>query len=204
MTFDDRGLAAVEFAICLPVLLTLLLYGIEMTNYAITRQRVSQLALQIADNASRIGSQEVLRNRPITEAQINDLFVGANLQSGALDASTNGRVILSSLELNPDKGQWIHWQRCFGALSFASRYGKQGDGVSGTGFPGMGPEDARIQAAKNIPVNFVEIGFTYVPIISAQWAPAETIHEIAALAVRDERDLSQIYNSEHEPVATCS
>lgn len=205
LTKDTRGLALLEFALALPVLVVLIMGGAEIANYTITRQRVSQLALQIADNASRIGDQSVLRNRPISERQINDLFTGANLQAGSLDLARQGRVFLSGLTVNAQNGQWLQWQRCYGALGATSHYGVQGDGASGTSFPGMGPPSAKVLATASGPVVFAEVAVTYKPVISSKWVPSGAIIEIAALAVRDDRDTSGsgIQNNEHAAVSSC-
>ena len=65
--------------------------------------KVSQAAMMIADNASRIGDDSVLLDRPITETDITDLLLGADLQTGKkLDLYRFGRVIVSSLETDPD------------------------------------------------------------------------------------------------------
>ncbi|WP_179187233.1 TadE/TadG family type IV pilus assembly protein [Sphingomonas sp. TZW2008] len=193
----------IEFAIVLPVLLTLILYGIELANYVIVRQQVSQLAQQVADNASRIGVQEVLRNRPITEGQINDLFVGADLQAGNLNLSNNGRVILSSLVVNSDGGQWIQWQRCYGRFAHASTFGNEGDGATGKTLTGMGPTGSQVQAMNKVPLVFTEIALSYKPVISSRWAPSSIISEYASFYVRDDRDTSAIQNSNDDPVARC-
>jgi hypothetical protein len=203
---NRQGLALPEFAIVLPVLTVLIFYGSELANYALTRQRVSQLALQVADNASRIGVQEVLRNRPITEQQINDLFVGAALQGGSVDVKNNGRIILSGLTVNSSGGQWIQWQRCSGSMPFSSHYGSQGDGASGSSLKGMGPGTTKITASKTGPVVFAEVAVKYTPIISTSWAPSSNISEIASFAVRDDRDTSGtgIRNDEKVTVSDCS
>ncbi len=203
---NRRGLALVEFAIVLPVLISLIFYGAELANFALTRQRVSQLALQVADNASRIGVQEVLRNRPITELQINDLFVGASLQGGSMDIRNKGKVILSGLTVNSSGGQWIQWQRCFGKMVFVSHYGNQGDGSSGTAVKGMGPPNGKVTATSTGPVIFVELAVIYQPIVSMLWSPSATISEIASFAVRDDRDTSGagIQNDEKAPASICS
>src|SRR3546814_20274648 len=60
--------------------------------------RVSQLALRLADDGSRIGTGDLLSTKQITEAQINDLMTGADLQGSALGLFTNGKVVLTSLE----------------------------------------------------------------------------------------------------------
>lgn len=202
---DRRGLALIEFALVLPVLLALVFYGIEIANYTLARQRVSQLALQVADNASRIGVQEVLRNRPITERQINDLFTGGALQGGTLDMRNKGRIILSGLTINSSGGQWIQWQRCFGGMAFASNFGTQGTGANGTAFKGMGPSTAKVTASATGPVVFAELAVAYTPIISTAWAPSRTISEIASFAVRDDRDTSGsgIRNDDNAAVSSC-
>lgn len=200
---DARGLAMMEFALSLPLVMTILLYGTELANYAIVREQVSQLAAQVADNGSRIGNQEVLRNKPISEKMINDLLIGARLQAGGLQIQDRGRIIVSSLELNSSNGQWLHWQRCSGALAYPSSYGVQGDGTSGTAFPGMGPATSRITASKGNPVIFVELAYTYRPLIAPVLAPQGLIKEVAAMSVRDDRDTTQVYNDEHVAPSTC-
>lgn len=143
---DRSGLAAVEFALSAPVILTMFLAGAELTNFAITKMRVSQVALHIADNASRIGTNSLLTAPQISEAQINDLLIGANLQAGKLQLATRGRVIVSSLEPianpNPTGKFRIRWQRCYGTKSHPSSYGLQGD----TNLTGMGPSGQHVTA----------------------------------------------------------
>jgi hypothetical protein len=188
---DVAGVSMIEFALCLPILLTLTLYLVELGNYMLAREQVSQLALQVSDNASRIGSQNTVQT-VIDEQQINDLFSGANLQGGGLNMLANGRIILSSLEVDPvaPNGQYIHWQRCYGNLAYASHYGIQGTGKGTTSLVGVGPPGALVQATSTIPVMFVEIGYQYKPIITSSWVPTQIITEISSLMVRDNRDTS--------------
>ncbi|MFS0735912.1 TadE family protein [Sphingomonas sp. 1P06PA] len=202
---DTRGLAMIEFAMILPVLLILIMYMLELANYALVRQQVSQLALLVVDNGSRIGAQSVARNKPITEGDINDVLTGAALQAGGLDIGRRGRIILTSLEVNAAKtGQWLHWQRCTGALAHPSSYGSQGDGATGSSVTGMGPPNGRVAAITGVPAMFVEIGYRYRPLISAAWAPSSDIVETAAMLVRDDRDTSQVYPSIGETASTCT
>src|ERR1044072_9864988 len=78
---DTSGVALLEFALTLPVLLLLSLTGAELTNYITTKMRISQISLHLADNAARIGSGSQLALKTISESDINDLFTGANMQS---------------------------------------------------------------------------------------------------------------------------
>lgn len=192
---DSAGLAATEFAIILPTLLGMGLMGLELANRAIVQMQVNQLAVQIADNASRIGEQTQLTQRKIYESDIQDLFYGAEIQAGQhLDLYGRGRVILSSLEVVPgtDDDQYIHWQRCMGSKRHNSSYGMEGDGLEDD-FPGMGPPGEEVIAFANEAVMFVEIAFDYDPLIGNPFGAPRTITARASFTVRDDRDLSQIY-----------
>lgn len=201
------GVAAVEFAMSLPLLLTAGLYGVETANLAVTDMRVSQIAMQIADDASRIGDQSALQNKKIYESDINDLLLGGALQGGGLNLLANGRIIISSLEVVPSTtNQYIHWQRCKGLLNVASAYGPQGTGATG-GLSGMGPAGNVVTANTGDAVMFVEITYTYQPIVGTMFAPSRTISATASFNIRDSRDLGQIYQldaSNPSPVASCS
>lgn len=197
------GLAATEFAMTFPIILALGLTGLEMCNRTIVTMQVNQLAVQLADNASRIGDESMLQDRRIYESDIQDLFYGAELQAGAsLNLYGQGRVILSSLEVVPGTGnQYIHWQRCMGALRASSTYGNEGDGRNG-GFPGMGPPGEEVLAFPDEAVMFVELFYEYEPIIGNPFGSPTRIHSRASFTVRDDRDLSQIYQKDASNPAT--
>ena len=112
---DTSGLALIEFAYSLPLLLGLSCYGLELTNLANANLKISQAANALSDNLSRVGLESALALTQLREADINDGFIGIIRQTNAINLTQNGRVILSSLERNSSGGQWIHWQRCLGA-----------------------------------------------------------------------------------------
>ena len=207
---DRRAVAMTEFALAAPLMLTAGLGGLEAANLAVTHMKISQAAMQIADNASRIGDETVLKDRPITETDIIDLMMGADLQSGnRIDLYGFGRVILSSLETVPgdDSQQYIHWQRCMGEFTAGSSYGVEGDGVGDPSFVGMGPPGQEVMAMPGDAVMFVEIVYEYQPIITDAWVGDRMIRSFASFTVRDSRDLSDIYQEDPgNPVqpATCN
>lgn len=200
---ERRAVALTEFAIGLPVFLMLTLTGAELTNFIITRMRISQVALQLADNAARMGSGSLLSAKTISEADINDLLTGAGIQAGGLDLYKNGRVIVSDLEpvANPNTTSKykIVWQRCRGSATRASSYGKAGD----TGLSGMGPAGRQVFAPDGGATMFVEVYYKYQPLVQTSLAPSSAITEIASMMVRDRRDLSSIYNAERAAVSSC-
>lgn len=207
---DTSGIAMIEFAYALPLLMVLGGYGIEMANLATVNQRVSQSALALADNMSRVGAESVLSTVQIRESDINDSFIGLTRQTGTLNLTSNGRVILSSLEQNASGGQWIHWQRCIGTKNVTSSYGAAGTGATGTSFAGMGSASARITAPPSSAVMFVEVVYDYRALFGTMFFPARTIRYEASFVVRDSRDLAGpsgagVYNpNPAAPVYSCN
>jgi len=208
LTAARSGVAAIEFALALPFLLATGLMGLEVANRAIVQMQVSQIAAHIADNASRIGDTSVLQDRRIYERDIDDLLHGAQLQGGGrVKLFEHGRVIISSLEVVPDTEdrQYIHWQRCLGKKHHVSSYGIQGDGLSG-GLPGMGPAGQEVWSFPGEAVMFVEVAYDYQSLLGKPFGLTGVVWATAAFTVRDDRDLSQIYQrdeSDPDPVAWC-
>ncbi|WP_390475855.1 TadE/TadG family type IV pilus assembly protein [Altererythrobacter sp. MTPC7] len=196
-----------EFALAAPLLLGISLYGMETAYLTVVHMKVNQAAIHVADNASRIGDVSTLDNRAIYEADINDLLVGVDLQVGNLDIFEHGRVIISSLETNPDNTaqQWIHWQRCKGKLGWVSTYGQEG--VKGGSFQGMGPMTQKVKALPGDAVMFVEIAYDFQPLFGATFVGEGRIHAYSSFTVRADRDLTQIYQRDTtspDPVASCT
>ena len=202
---DRAAISTVEFAIVAPVLATMGLGSIELANMQLTYMRISQIAITVADNASRAKQSTSNGGAMMREYDVNDSLQQAEIQYPGLQIFTRGRIIISSLEQNADTGQWIHWQRCRGAYTTGvSRYGTQGTGATGTAFAGMGPAGSVVTADANSAVMFVEVYYQYQPIFFTIGGSAPTIYRAAAMYVRDDRDLSQIYNpAPSAPVNSC-
>jgi hypothetical protein len=189
---DRSGLALIEFAFSLPIFMGLGFYGVEVANLAITQMKMSQVALNMADNASRIGTlNATLGAKVINEAQINDVFQAASIQAGAAGIYQDGRTVLSSLEVNAQGGQTIMWQRCKGILFEDSDYGPQGTGATGTGFAGMGPPADRIQASVGTAVMYVELTYIYHPLFGDMFMQDQELRQEAAYTVRDAREIGK-------------
>jgi hypothetical protein len=200
---DERGMAAIEFALSLSAVVTLGVYGTEMSNLALAHMKVSQIALGLADNISRVGVKSALAQQQLREADINDALVGAQIQGQSWNLGTRGRITVSSLQVNPDGGQWIKWQRCLGIRQgggWDSGYGVQDQGATGTGFPGMGKPGEEVVAPPGSAVIFVEVNYDYTPAINFGLNTARKISYVASMVVRDNRDLTRIYNP--NPTAT--
>ena len=218
---DRSGLALLEFAFSLPLVLGLGAYGIEISNLALLNLRVSQIALSLADNASRVGTFSTLSIQQMREVDVNDVLQAARYQGASINLTTNGRIILSSLEnvqqsYDTAPTQRIHWQRCLGLKgsvaaesAYNSSYGTTTttDGTDATsatdGTPapnGMGPTGGLVTAPPSSGVMFVEINYLTKPLFGTWLTAPARLNYIASFIVRDRRDFVQLYNP--APAAT--
>lgn len=218
---SESGVAMIEFAYSMPILMAMLCVGTELTNYQTTVMRVSQIALQAADNAARIGAGSPLALKTITETDINDLIIGAQLQSGPMDllgshnslgafgdTGKNGRIIISSLEPvampNTTNRYRINWQRCGGQMrnaDYPSSYGVQGD----TNMLGMGPAGRQVIATDASGTIFVEVAYFYQPLFFNELSITSDylITDYKSMPVREARNTT-LNNAAGATVSNCT
>jgi Flp pilus assembly protein TadG len=200
---DTRGVAMLEFAFVAPLVLLTGCFGVEIANYALTQLRVSQVALALADNASRVGISSSLATQQLREVDIADVLQATRTQGQRINITKYGRVTLSSLEADGAGTQQIHWQRCLGLKSgpgFDSSYGAASatagaTPTDGTPIPGgMGPTNSKVIAPNQSGVMFVEVNYEYRPLFGSWLVGTRRIHYIASFIVRDRREFTQIFN----------
>lgn len=194
------GVVMVEFAFMAPLLLLLILGGLELANFALANLRVNQMAISVADNAGRVRTS-------VDETDIEEVFSAADLLGTQLDFQNNGRVVLSSLQDNGqtgrDAGQEIAWQRCWGALDVDPAYGVEGDGANDDRFEdGIGEDGNRIRSMRNATMMFVEVTYEYQPLVGPNWFSIDQIRAEAAFNVRTIRS-EDITNTQDLEVRDC-
>lgn len=181
---DDRsGVAMIEFAFALPIMLTIVMAGLETANLAVTTLRVNQMAMLAADNAARVRNS--MDERDVEEVMVGLRFAGTGIKFGQY-----GRVIISALEPNgkaaPNTGLKITWQRCFGAKNATSTYGITGDGANNASLvAGMGPTGKKIRPVDNNALMFAEIRYDYQPITAGIFLSPFELTARQAFTVRD-------------------
>lgn len=184
------------------------MFGTDTALIVIRHLQVSQIAMQVADNASRVGEDVSLQARRVREGDIAETLIGAEKLGGDMQIFEKGRIIISSLQQNAQGGQWIAWQRCRGAKQHPSSYGVQGTGATGTTFQGMGVPGRLITATPGNAVMFVEVAYDYESITPINMFDGKVITYTAAFNVRDARDLTggPASNGMHNggPVARCN
>ncbi|UVI38707.1 TadE/TadG family type IV pilus assembly protein [Qipengyuania spongiae] len=195
------GFAMVEFALSLPIFVALLFGGLEIINLVMAHMRVNQIAITVADNAGR--TREV-----IDEADIYEVFAGADQVGAGIDFAENGRIVLSSLQPNgqagSNAGQMINWQRCHGEMGVAPAYGAQGKGRTNNSLAmGMGPAGKQIRAADGTAVMFVEVTYRYVPTLLASVVKGGTILRYETAFNVRERTNQDPTNTQNLPIKSC-
>ena len=191
---NKSGISIVEFALVLPVLLTLGLFGTEIARMTTINMTVSQIALSVADNASRLGQTDNAAVAPtITEDNVDAVLAGALRDGQPIDLEANGRIILSSLEYDDfTNSQFIAWQRCRGDRAFDSAYGNDTteNGINGPPITGMGAGTNKITAQSGQAVMFVEIEYKYEALFEDPFGSGDRIlRKEAAFLIRDDRNL---------------
>lgn len=196
----EEAVALIEFAYMLPVLLVLGMGGAELVNVAMVNTRLSQMAIALSDNASRVKSN-VSGAITIREADINDVFYAVETTGSTIKFKEHGRAILSSLETNASGGQWVRWQRCYGDLQYTPAYGTVDQGKTGTTYQGMGPAGSTVTVEPNEAIMYVELAYDYQPMWFSGFGEMRIVKN-AAFYVRDTRDLSKGITNPAPAVAT--
>ncbi|MBA4353432.1 MAG: pilus assembly protein TadE [Novosphingobium sp.] len=190
---DKAAVSITEFAIVLPVFMILGMYGAEIAWMNAAAMEASQIAVALADNASRLGQTDNSGVTPtITGSDVNSALTGAMEEGRNIDLDGEGRIILSSLEAHPVTGkQYVHWQQCMGSLKKESAHGKPdptGSLLSKTA-NGLAVGKTKITAPPGSAVMVAEVWYTYRGVFGTMFVQPFVMHEQAAIIVRDNRNL---------------
>jgi Flp pilus assembly protein TadG len=149
---NDRGVAAIEFALILPILALLLLGCFEVPKLVLLYQKIARTSSGVADLVAQA-------DNPLTTNQMTDIFIAAQNMMQPYDLLTNGEVIVSSVN-NPDNnGVIITWQVTMGADTTPSKLG-----AANTSNP---PLPSGIGPASNEEVIATEVYYNYTPIFKS-------------------------------------
>jgi Flp pilus assembly protein TadG len=97
---DRRGISVVEFALLLPVMVTLFLGGTEVTQAITIKRKTTIVTRSLADLVSQETS--------ITDGEMNAIFLATNSIVAPFSAS-NLKIIISSVSIDGDKAAKIVW-----------------------------------------------------------------------------------------------
>jgi Flp pilus assembly pilin Flp len=126
---DERGVAALEMAITLPIVMTMLLGVMEIANFVLANQRTDKMAYTIADL--------VAQNDEITPTQLNTIMGASQQIMKPFPFGDRGHVIITSVHRNPGGEPYVAWQYEGGGTlhDTQSNFGSAGfDSVLPSGF----------------------------------------------------------------------
>jgi len=149
---DGRGVAAVEFALILPILVLLLIGCFEVPRFVTIYQRIARTSAGVADLVAQA-------DEPMTKDNMTDIFSAGLIMMQPYDAKKDGVIIVSSVNNPAGNGVKVTWQERCGKLAATSVVGNAGSTPLGT-FP------AAINPGSDEEVIAAEVFFTYKPVFS--------------------------------------
>lgn len=115
---SDGGGVMIEFGFAMPVLVLLMLGGVEIGRYVLLHQKLDRTAMTVSDLVARVQS--------VTTAEVDTVFTAANLVMEPFTMGAQGAVVISSVKRDSGSPKVI-WQRTgAGTLSITSSVGIQG------------------------------------------------------------------------------
>ena len=150
---NERGVAAVEFALVLPIVVLLLLGCFEVPRYVMVIQRLARTSAGVSDLVAQA-------DEPMTANQMTDIFTAGGIMMQPYDVVANGKIYVSSINNPSGTGVILTWQRNnSGTVGTASKLGAEGTNPT-----------SKIPAAlvplSNEEVLAAEVYFNYTPIFS--------------------------------------
>jgi Flp pilus assembly protein TadG len=156
------GNVAVEFALCLPVLMLLMLASAEMARFVILHQKVDRVAVTTSDLVSRAET--------IKESDLVDIFIAAGQVAEPFDLPSLGIVIVSAIT-NNGSGARVAWQRSgAGAASHTSQIGTQG---------GAATLSADFEVREGETAIIAEVFYDFEPFLSELIVQPQTLYRRA-------------------------
>lgn len=160
----ENGVAAVEFALMLPILLVLLLGGMDITRFMLYQQKVDRIAFTMADL--------VAQEQSVTTAQLNDIALGAAQIMQPFPFGAQGVVIVSSVYKDPNQAYpVIRWQYSGGgSLGRSSKIGNVG------GTPIL-PNGLTLNGKDNVII--AEVYYRFSPLYNSGYTPDTDIYKVS-------------------------
>lgn len=163
---DERGTFIIELAVALPVLLLLLLTGIELTRFVLVNQKVERTSASLADL--------VAQSAVVTEAGMSNLFQAAKFVMDPFDVAAEGKLIVTSVAAAGGPAR-IKWQRSYGAGEGGSAFGTEGSIASL-------PDGLIVRDGENIVL--CEAFFRYEPMVFQDIVKTTTVGRFAVFRPR--------------------
>lgn len=164
---DRKGTLAVEMAMATPVLVGLLLSGIEVTRYVLLNQKVERAAATMADLVSQV-------DVAVTNSMLTNMYDATTYVMSPFDINADGHIVVSSIATSGGSTTVV-WQRSFGAGSGGSMFGVQGG-------PATLPPGLIVRDGEDIVAT--EVFFNYTSVTIKGVLDPVTLHNYAVFRPR--------------------
>lgn len=147
-TWLERGIAATEFALTLPIWITLMLGAADGTYCMLVNEKTDRIAYSVTDI--------VTQYQTVTIANLNDIIQAASQLMNPFPFANNGIVIVTSVYKPAGSAAVIKWQYSGGGtLTMTSRIGTTG------GAPTL-PNGLTLNDNDNVIIS--EVFYNYTPM----------------------------------------
>jgi Flp pilus assembly protein TadG len=159
---DQHGIALIEFAAVLPVLVTMFFGCFELARYGLANLKVDRVAGSTGDLVAQLDV--------VTTGQLTDLYNSGRDIMEPFDLQGEGRVIISSVHRPTNAAATVAWQsNDGGALAEASRIGTTGNAA--TLPPGF-------TLAVGADIIVAEAFYRYTPTLASDWFGTTTFYRV--------------------------
>jgi Flp pilus assembly protein TadG len=166
---DRGGVAAIEFAMAAPLLVTLFLGSTELSRLILVHAKAEKVAFTVSD---LIAQEE---QQALTNTEISLMLDAAAEVMSPFTFDSEALVIVTSVTKTGTNAPTVRWQRTRGSFSASSQVGAVGANASlPAGFT-MADKDNIIIA---------EVYYRYTPVFGSQIVGAQTIYKTAYLKPR--------------------
>jgi hypothetical protein len=170
---DRKAIAAMEFALTVPLLLLLGFGGFETSRYVLIQQKTDKVAYIVADIVAQNTSST------LTLAQINGIFAAAAQVMNPFAFNVNGYVIVNSILQtgpNPPNNPQLAWQYTGGGtMTSSSQIGTAGGNATL-------PAGMVLNDKDNVIV--VEVFYQYTPLFAAGYISPKIFYRTAIFKPR--------------------
>ena len=164
-----RGVAAVEFALTLPIWTTMILGTADGTYWLLVNEKCDRISYTITDI--------VTQYQVVTRSNLNDIIQAATQEMLPFTFANNGYVIVSSVYQPTGQNPIIEWQYSGGgSLVESSRIGTTG------GAPAL-PNGLTLNNNDNVIITEVYYNFTPM-FVSSGLFPSQLVYRVAVYKPR--------------------
>lgn len=165
---SNKGIAAMEFALCAPALILVGLGGYDMARWMLIQQKAEKVAYAVADVVAQGGTVSV--------AQINQTLTAASQIMQPYAFGANGVVIISSVAKTGNNAPTVRWRQSGGGTMAASSQ------IGGVGGNATLPGGLTLADKDNVIV--AEVYYKFTPLLTGIMLGSSNLYKTAVFKPR--------------------